>query len=76
MNIIPLITGKELVKLFESRGFVVIRQRGSHVRLQSADGRLVTVPVHAGKELPRGFTKKILVHDAKFSDKEIEELFE
>ena len=36
------------------------RQTGSHARLKHADGRVVTVPVHAGQDVGRGLLRKIL----------------
>jgi predicted RNA binding protein YcfA (HicA-like mRNA interferase family) len=41
-------------------GFEVVRRRGSHVRLRHSDGRVVTVPLHAGRSLGRGLLRKIL----------------
>lgn len=40
------------------KGFVVSRQKGSHVVLKSQDGRRVTVPLH--EELDRGTLLEIL----------------
>ena len=55
---LPVIKGKDLVSFLESLGFSVIRQKGSHVRMKSGDGRYTTVPVHSGEDLPKGlFTK-------------------
>ena len=48
----PSISGAELVRFLESIGFRVTRQRGSHVRLVSEDGRATTVPIHAHRQLP------------------------
>ena len=41
-------------------GFQIVRQRGSHVRIKHADGRVVTVPVHPGQDIGRGLLSKIL----------------
>lgn len=46
---IPQLSGIELIKLLKKNGFVVVRQRGSHIRLEknTLDGILkVTVPNH------------------------------
>jgi predicted RNA binding protein YcfA (HicA-like mRNA interferase family) len=32
-------------------GFRLVRQRGSHEQWRHADGRLLTIPVHGGKEI-------------------------
>ena len=65
MNRLPALTAKELIRALEKAGFQMIRQRGSHVRLRHPDGRVVTVPVHAG-QIGRGLLKKIL-RDARMS---------
>jgi predicted RNA binding protein YcfA (HicA-like mRNA interferase family) len=66
MNRLPALTAKELIRALEKAGFQVIRQRGSHVRLRHPDGRVVTVPVHAGQTIGRELLKKIL-RDARMS---------
>jgi predicted RNA binding protein YcfA (HicA-like mRNA interferase family) len=45
---LPSITAKELLSALAKAGFFEVRQKGSHVRLQHPDGRVVTVPVHQG----------------------------
>jgi len=60
MTRLPILRGEEIVRALARHGFAVIRQRGSHVRLAHADGRVVTVPVHAGQEVGRGLLRKIL----------------
>ena len=52
-------TGKELVRLLEKNGWVVIRTRGSHCTLKKDGEQPVTVPVHT-KELSDGLLKAIL----------------
>lgn len=42
------------------KGFEVVRQRGSHVQLKNSVGRLVTVPLHYGKEVGVGIVLRIL----------------
>ena len=44
----------------------MIRQKGSHARLRHPDGRVVTVPLHSGKDIGRGLLRKIL-RDAELS---------
>lgn len=41
-------------------GFEPVRQRGSHVRYRHADGRVVTVPHHQGRDISRGTMRSIL----------------
>jgi len=72
---LPVLKASELIRVLERTGFVVIRQRGSHVRLKHADGRVVTVPVHAGKDIARGLLRKVL-RDADLSPEELMQLLE
>jgi predicted RNA binding protein YcfA (HicA-like mRNA interferase family) len=54
------ITGKELVAALGRAGFVVVRTKGSHRRLRHSDGRVTTVPVHAGETVGPGLLLKVL----------------
>ena len=61
MRRLPVVGGAELVRALERAGFVVDRQRGSHVFLwHPVTRRTVTVPVHAGEDLRRGTLAEIL----------------
>ena len=64
---LPVISGKDFIRLLESIGFVVIRINGSHHRLKHADGRITTVPVHKNDPLPKGLLRKILREDIEMS---------
>jgi len=56
---LPIISGKKCIKVLERFGFVVYRQRGSHVTLvRENPPNQTTVPLH--KELDRGTIKAIL----------------
>ncbi|MCJ7796657.1 MAG: type II toxin-antitoxin system HicA family toxin [Thermoleophilia bacterium] len=39
------------MRVLESRGFQVVRQKGSHAIMRNDVGKRVTVPVHAGRTL-------------------------
>ena len=57
----PVLSGKELIKILFSFGFVEVRQRGSHVVLKkkTIGGEIGTVvPLH--KELAEGTLRGIL----------------
>lgn len=58
MSRLPVVSGKELIKYLTKKGFIVSRQKGSHVVLKSQNGRRVTVPLH--EELDRGTLLEIL----------------
>ncbi len=53
------ISGRELIRILQKQGFIVVRQKGSHVRLEHADGRKTSVPVHAGESVGIGLLRKI-----------------
>jgi predicted RNA binding protein YcfA (HicA-like mRNA interferase family) len=60
MSKLPSLTGKEVVSLLKKVGFVVERQRGSHVFLRHDDGRATVVPIHSGEAIGPGLLSKIL----------------
>ena len=46
---LPVISGEKAIKAFLNAGFVKVRQRGSHVRLEKIEGNDIiklTVPLH------------------------------
>lgn len=54
------ISGKQAIKILQEKGFIIARQRGSHVVLtkQTTSGKRTTVvPVH--KELKKGTLRSI-----------------
>ena len=54
------LTGKELIRALKKAGFEVVRIQGSHHRLRHLDGRVTTVPVHAGETIGPGLLGQIL----------------
>lgn len=70
---LPITSGKSLIKALTKHGFIVIRQKGSHVRLEKRDlsnTTVLTVPLH--KSLKKGTFKQIL----KDSHLKLEDLIE
>jgi predicted RNA binding protein YcfA (HicA-like mRNA interferase family) len=57
---VPVVPGAKVVKALESAGFGVARITGSHHVMEHPDGRAVPVPVHAGRDMPRGTLRSIL----------------
>lgn len=57
---LPVLKARELLILLQRMGFVVHHQRGSHVQLKHPDGRRITVPMHARKDIRRGTLKAII----------------
>lgn len=55
------ISGKGAIRKFERYGYAVVRQRGSHVRLQHHDSTRhlpLTIPLH--KELKIGLLRQLM----------------
>ena len=48
-----------MVALLVSHGFVEVRQRGSHKQFRHADGRVTTIPFHAGRDISPTLLRKI-----------------
>ncbi len=71
---LPQITANELIKIIQKLGFVVLRQKGSHVFMRHNDGRTTVVPNHPGEKLDRGLLNKILKKDIQISREEFERL--
>ncbi len=67
MSRLPTIRAAELLKFLRSKGFVPLRQAGSHLTLYNQERDIaVTVPIHKGHDLGRGLTLRIL-KDAGFT---------
>ena len=59
MSKLPVVSGKECIRVLEKFDFVVYRQRGSHVTLvRESPPSQTTVPLH--RELDRGTLRAIL----------------
>jgi len=72
---LPLISGKDFIKLLEKLGFVVTRINGSHHRMKHADGRITTIPVHKNDPIAKGLLRKILREDIKMTPAELKDYF-
>ena len=70
---LPTVTGARLVKALQAAGFDLTSIRGSHHRLKHPDGRATTVPVHAGKDVPKGTLRSVL-RDADLSAEDLRSL--
>lgn len=59
MSKLPIVSGTECIKALEKLGFVVHRQRGSHITLVREDSaNQVTVPNH--REIAKGTLRSII----------------
>jgi predicted RNA binding protein YcfA (HicA-like mRNA interferase family) len=57
---LPVVSGRDLIKILTGIGFKELRQVGSHVFLHHVDGRRVVVPIHGNKDIPQGTLLSIL----------------
>lgn len=66
MSKLPVISGKKAVKCFEKLDYVVVRQKGSHIRMWHTDKnkKPLTIPSH--KVIGKGLLRKLL-RDAEIS---------
>ncbi|HJH29692.1 MAG TPA: type II toxin-antitoxin system HicA family toxin [Methanosarcinaceae archaeon] len=58
---LPVISGKDAVKVFEKLGYVQMRQTGSHIRMKHTSNMFkkpITVPNH--RVLGKGLLRKLL----------------
>ncbi len=58
---LPVVSGKDVIRALERAGYVVVRQKGSHVRLlddKNPEHKPVTVPLH--KEIDKGLLRAII----------------
>ena len=67
MSKLPVLSGREIVKILDKIGYREIRQRGSHIRLICQNRKSITVPNY--KIISKGLLRKIL-RDAEISREE------
>jgi predicted RNA binding protein YcfA (HicA-like mRNA interferase family) len=56
----PIVSGMECIKALGKIGYVVVRQKGSHMRLKEKNGKLPPITVLDHKEIRLGLLRKIL----------------
>jgi predicted RNA binding protein YcfA (HicA-like mRNA interferase family) len=58
---LPSVRARDVVRVAESIGFILDRQRGSHaVYLRESDHRRVVIPIHGAKDLKPGTLRGII----------------
>lgn len=61
MGRLRVLSGRDVCGLLAEHGFVLVRQRGSHLMMQKSDaGSTVTVPVPDHKEIRRGTLMSVI----------------
>jgi len=68
---LPILSGKELIRILSKAGYWIHDQKGSHVHLRHTFRPPLTVSNH--DEIAIG-TLKALIKDARFSEEELMEL--
>lgn len=71
---LPVVNAKTLIKILVLSGYNQIRQKGSHVQFKNAKGVLVTVPLHADRDIGHGLLRKI-IRDMELNREQFIELF-
>ena len=71
MTQLPILSGREIIKVLLKIGYIAIRQRGSHIRLVCDKRKPITVPNY--KSVDRSLLIKIL-RDVELTSEEFEEL--
>jgi len=66
---LPVVSGKELIKIFRKIEFKFVRQRGDHVIMKHSDGRVVTIPLK--KEIKKGTLKKGILNPLNITVEEL-----
>ena len=61
MSRLPVVSGREMVKILGKIGFIIVGRKGSHVRMKRQRGKevlIVIVPMH--RELAKGTLRSVL----------------
>lgn len=75
MTKLRLVNFKEMDTVLRSIGFLMVRQKGSHVFYKHSDGRTTTVPNHPNRDLARPLIREIL-REIKISVDQFNELLD
>jgi predicted RNA binding protein YcfA (HicA-like mRNA interferase family) len=67
---LPRIDSDKLLKVLRKKGFVVVRQSGSHIILRNDKGIRVTLPYHSGKIIHPKIVKQIM-EDAELTEEDL-----
>ena len=75
---LKVLSGQDLVKIFTVFGFIMVSQKGSHMKLRrvlaSGHKQILTIPAH--KEIDKGLLRAILKQSSEFiSTQELDKYF-
>ncbi|MEO1144641.1 MAG: type II toxin-antitoxin system HicA family toxin [Cyanobacteria bacterium J06638_22] len=71
---LPVLSGREVVRVFEQLGWQVVRQRGSHI-IMVKEGEIATLSVPDHREVAKG-TLRSLIRSAGLTVKEFTDALE
>ena len=60
MSQYPVLKPREVCGILDSMGFVMVRQRGSHMQYRHPDRRGTTVPNHPGRDVSPVILRQII----------------
>jgi predicted RNA binding protein YcfA (HicA-like mRNA interferase family) len=69
------LSAKKIIQVLKKIGFLKVRQKGSHVIMRHADGRMTVVPRHRGEDIGPGLLLEI-IKDTKLSKEEFLDLLD
>lgn len=65
---LPVIKIKEVIQVLKKVGFQEWRQKGGHLTLcRTSDNRILTIPIHFRKDIPKG-TLRVIIKEAGFKN--------
>lgn len=67
---LPQLTARQIIAILQRKGFVRVRQSGSHAIFHHPDGRRTTVPIHGKRDLGRGLLRQIM-RDADLTHEDV-----
>ena len=59
MGNVPVLKPAEVIAILKKRGFLEVRQRGSHKQFRDENGRSTTVPFHSGRDIAPTLLRQI-----------------
>lgn len=62
---LPRVSARDLVRIFKKLDFEIVTQKGSHIKMQNIDGRIVIIPNH--KEIKLGTLKNGILNPLDIS---------
>lgn len=71
---LKFLSSKQLIKIIEKLGYYFLRQKGSHATYANSPGKIVVIPIHAGRKIDRGLLLKIIKKELRMTREDFEKL--